>query len=60
MMEDLTWKCGICGQERSDEKIDVLTYGLEGLPGAEINLKYCNDNEDCEKGAIEKILDIQM
>ena len=53
-MENLTWKCDICHKERPDDRIDVLTYPMEGLPGAEINLKYCNDNEDCRQKAIEK------
>ena len=50
----LTWKCGICHQERPDEKIDVLSYPLQGLQGAVINLKYCNDKKECRDGAIEK------
>ncbi len=53
-MNELTWRCAICGEERPDNKIEVLTYPLKGLPGAERNLKYCNDKEDCQQRAIEK------
>jgi hypothetical protein len=54
MVENMTWKCGVCGKERPDEAIDVFTYPLKGLPGGEVNLKYCTDNPDCFKGAVEK------
>lgn len=53
-MNNLTWKCQICGKERPDEKISVISYPMKRLPGAEINLKYCNDNQECEKEAIKK------
>lgn len=55
-MPNWTWKCGVCGKERDDEDISVLTYPLEGFdPGtAEVNLKYCNDTQSCIDGAIEK------
>ena len=49
-----TWKCGVCFEERPDEKISVITYPMEGLLGAEINLKYCNDNDECYNKAIAK------
>lgn len=52
-MENLTWKCVICGEERPDNEINVLTYPLKGLPGAEVNLKYCTKDE-CYKKALEK------
>ena len=54
IMNDLTWTCHICGEERPDDKIDVLSYLIEGLPGAERNVGYCNDKEECRKGAEEK------
>ena len=41
-------------KEREDEDISVLTYLLNNLPGAERNLRYCNDNEECLKKAEEK------
>ena len=49
-----TWKCGICGKIRHDPEIDVITYPLFGFEGAEVNLKYCNDNDDCYNQAKEK------
>ncbi len=49
-----TWKCHICGKERDDAEIDVLTYLLESLQGAERNVRYCNDNPECLEGAREK------
>ena len=53
-MNNLTWKCEICGKERPDEKISVITYPIKNLPGAERNLKYCNDDKNCIKKAIKK------
>jgi len=53
-MNNLTWHCEICKKEREDSKISVLTYQLEGLEGAERNLKYCNDNQDCYLKALNK------
>ena len=50
----MTWKCEICGEERNDEDIDVLTYLLKDIPGAERNVKYCNDKTECKEGAEEK------
>ena len=51
----MTWTCHICGKERGDENINVLTYFLKDLPGAERNIRYCNDNEECFAGAQEKL-----
>lgn len=53
-MSILSWRCGICGKEREDKFISVISYFLKLLPGAEVNLKYCNDKSDCLEGAIEK------
>ncbi len=53
-MNDLTWNCGVCRKERPDEKISVRSYPMKTLSGATINLKYCNDNDDCIEGAIAK------
>lgn len=54
-MEDLTWKCEICGEERPDAKISVLTYKLKALEpvDAQRNVKYCNDKESCYLGAVK-------
>ena len=49
-----TWNCDICHKERKDEKIAVLTYPINDLPMAKRNLRYCNDNNNCKVGAVEK------
>jgi len=41
------WNCEICGRRRHDRYISVISYPLKDLPGAERNVKYCNDDEDC-------------
>ncbi|MFA5394999.1 MAG: hypothetical protein WC346_03170 [Methanogenium sp.] len=50
------WSCHICGKMRDDEDIEVLTYLLKDLPGAERNIRYCRDNEECKKKAEEKAI----
>ena len=47
-MLNSTWSCHICGNNRNDENISVATGMFRGLPGAEVNIRYCNDNFDCE------------
>ena len=47
-----TWTCHICGDRRPDENINVDTYPLKGLLGAEMNIRYCNDRSKCVLGAI--------
>ncbi len=47
-----TWTCHICHKKRLDEDISVLTYPMKGLPGAEYNVRYCNDNPPCLKKAL--------
>ena len=49
-----SWRCDICKEERPDSVISVLTYPLKNLPDAEYNLKYCNDKDECYKGALDK------
>jgi hypothetical protein len=46
-----TWTCHVCGQERPNDKISVATGSIPELPGAEINIRYCNDNLVCETKA---------
>ncbi|MBA7606561.1 hypothetical protein ES703_13711 [subsurface metagenome] len=50
-----TWKCHICGEERPDDKISVLTKPLviKGVPvsGGQENIRYCNDRPACIEGA---------
>ena len=50
-MENLTWRCEICKEERPDNRINVMSYFLKSLGGATRNLKYCNDKEECLKEA---------
>ena len=51
----LTWKCHVCGDERPDEKISVLskpiTINGQVVPGDEQNIRYCNDRPTCIEGA---------
>lgn len=68
-MKELSWKCDICGEERPDAKISVLSkplissglfyLGRTALPLSsgrvcgEQNIKYCNDKASCVEGAKE-------
>ena len=51
-MNDLTWACHICNEERPDAKISVLTKPLN-IPGviSNENIRYCNDKPECVAGA---------
>jgi len=51
-----TWKCSICGQARLDKYISVYTHDISLRYGfekntARANIRYCNDNKDCEQKA---------
>ena len=50
-----TWKCHICGDERPDEKISVLSKPIvtngQVVPGGQQNIRYCNDRPACIEGA---------
>lgn len=52
-----TWKCHICGEERPDDKISVLSKPLiingQVVLGAQQNIRYCNDRPACIEGAKE-------
>lgn len=50
-----TWKCHICGEERPDDKISVVTKPLiiNGQVCGEQNIRYCNDRPACIEGANE-------
>ena len=50
-----TWKCHICGEERPNEKISVVTKPLviNGQVCGEQNIRYCNDKPACTEGAKE-------
>ena len=54
--ESLTWTCHICGEERPDAKISVLTKPLviNGTACGEQNIRYCNDKAECIEGARHK------
>jgi len=53
IFKDLTWTCQICGQERPDERISVVTKPLviNGQTVGEQNIRYCNDRAACIEGA---------
>lgn len=47
-LKDTKWKCHVCGEERPNDKISVLTipknmYGMT----IEMNVRYCNDRQVC-------------
>ncbi len=48
-----TWKCHICGYERPDSKISVLTKPLmrNGRGFGLQNIRYCNDKPGCVEEA---------
>lgn len=48
-----TWKCHICKEERPDDKISVVSKPLviNGQTVGEQNIRYCNDRQECIKGA---------
>jgi hypothetical protein len=49
MLDNLTWECHICKEERPDDKVSVITKPLmmNGLRVGDQNIRYCNDNESC-------------
>ena len=54
-MSAFTWRCQICYRERPDVKISVhkVDIGPKTLPPGTVtrNVKYCNDNPQCEEAA---------
>lgn len=52
MMENLTWTCHICKEERPDANISVFKKPLEinGQVMGEQNIRYCNDKSECLEG----------
>lgn len=54
--EPLTWTCHICGMERPDEKISVLSKPIiiNGQVSGQQNIRYCNDRTECIEGAKHK------
>lgn len=53
MKQELTWACHICGEERLDNKISVLSKLLviNGQVCGQQNIRYCNDRQACILGA---------
>lgn len=52
MMEDLTWTCHVCGEERPDEFISVYTRVRDDMPfEMQENIRYCNDRDSCAVSA---------
>ena len=47
---EVAWTCRICGYWRPDKKISVISKPFRG---GHANVRYCNDNENCEKMAIK-------
>lgn len=53
-LDDLTWTCHVCHDERPDRLISVLsTKHLLGPAKVEVqvNVRYCNDRPECVAGA---------
>ena len=52
-----TWKCHVCGEERPDDKISVLSKPIiingQVVSGGQQNIRYCNDRPACIEGAKE-------
>jgi len=55
IFKDMTWNCHVCGKERPDNKIDVVSGQYRGFKDAQINIRYCNDNTDCQIGATNAV-----
>lgn len=59
-MNDIRWRCEVCGNLRPDDKISVHTVDVSekwGLPVrcAQRNVNYCNDRQSCIDGAPAKV-----
>ena len=52
-MNDLTWTCHICGEERPDRLIGVVSFPYKGLSGAMMNIRYCFDKKECHDCAVK-------
>lgn len=52
MVNNLTWRCHICREERPDERISVFKHHrtLQDVSFTE-NVRFCNDREECLDGA---------
>jgi hypothetical protein len=50
--QTLTWTCHVCGDERPDGQISVVSemFTIGGAEG-QVNLRYCNDRAGCASRA---------
>lgn len=54
-MDNLTWTCHVCGEERPDRYISVWTHlRTIGVVEFRENVRYCNDRASCIEGAQHK------
>jgi hypothetical protein len=56
-IDDMTWPCMVCGEERPDAAISVYTEDFgetgDGHVPMSVNIRYCNDRPACAGGAKE-------
>lgn len=52
-LDGLTWRCHVCGDERPDARIAVLSTERVHPNGVRFteNVRYCNDRPSCVEGA---------
>ena len=55
-MLDLIWSCHVCGKQRPDAQISVLSHDTSLAYGFSLgtmqqNIRYCNDSPRCIEGA---------
>lgn len=51
-IDEMTWICHICGEERPDDKISVINKPMRfdnNVIGQQ-NIRYCNDKQECFEG----------
>jgi hypothetical protein len=53
MIDERTWTCHVCEDERPDSAITVLSRRYRSREGVEVteNVRYCRDRETCAAGA---------
>ncbi len=52
MLDDLKWRCHICGDERPDHLIGVITHQrMMGTVPFQENVRYCVDKTSCQVAA---------
>jgi hypothetical protein len=50
-LDNLTWTCHVCGDERPDTAISVFKREHTGAVAFTENIRYCNDRPACIEGA---------